>query len=157
MKIGVVYGNPETTTGGVALKFYASVRLEVRRGSAIREGNTVLGNETTIKVVKNKVAPPFREAKVDIIYGQGSEHANELFNLAVSENMIDRKGAWYAYMTPDNSEVSLGQGKANGVEFLKENPELMLEIENMAKTKFGLPLLEVKKEEKEDTSDGQIQ
>jgi len=152
MKIGVVYGNPETTTGGVALKFYASVRLEVRRGSAIREGNTVLGNETTIKVVKNKVAPPFREAKVDIIYGQGIEHANELFNLAVSENMIERKGAWYAYIAADGNEVSLGQGKANGVEFMKENPELMLEMENRLRTKFNLPLLEVKKEEKDEDS-----
>jgi recombination protein RecA len=111
-----------------------------------------LGNETTIKVVKNKVAPPFREAKVDIIYGQGIEHANELFNLALSENMIERKGAWYAYIASDGNEVSLGQGKANGVEFMKENPELMLEMENRLRTKFNLPLLEVKKEEKDEDS-----
>ncbi|HOI63250.1 MAG TPA: recombinase RecA [Mesotoga sp.] len=150
MKIGVVYGNPETTTGGVALKFYSSVRLEVRKGSAIREGTNVLGNETTIKVVKNKVAPPFREAKVDIIYGQGIEHANELFNLAADANIIERKGAWYNYITPDNAEVSIGQGKANGVEYLKNNPEVMFEIENRLRTTNNLPLLERQKEEKEE-------
>jgi len=150
MKIGVVYGNPETTTGGVALKFYSSVRLEVRKGSAIREGTNVLGNETTIKVVKNKVAPPFREAKVDIIYGQGIEHANELFNLAADANIIERKGAWYNYITPDNAEVSIVQGKANGVEYLKNNPEVMFEIENRLRTTNNLPLLERQKEEKEE-------
>lgn len=142
MKIGVIYGNPETTTGGVALKFYSSVRLEIRRGSAIREGSNTLGNETTIKVVKNKVAPPFKEAKVDIIYGQGIEHSNEIFNLAVGANIIERKGAWYTYVAPDGSEVSLGQGKANGVEYLKSNPEIQTEIENRLRTANGLPLIE---------------
>ena len=150
MKIGVVYGNPETTTGGVALKFYSSVRLEVRKGSAIREGTNVLGNETIIKVVKNKVAPPFKEAKVDIIYGQGIEHANELFNLAAEANIIERKGAWYNYITPDGAEVSIGQGKANGVEYLKSNPDVMFEIENRLRAANNLPLLERQKEEKEE-------
>ncbi|MDI9375758.1 MAG: DNA recombination/repair protein RecA, partial [Thermotogota bacterium] len=113
-------------------------------------GTNVLGNETTIKVVKNKVAPPFREAKVDIIYGQGIEHANELFNLAADANIIERKGAWYNYITPDNAEVSIGQGKANGVEYLKNNPEVMFEIENRLRTTNNLPLLERQKEEKEE-------
>jgi recombination protein RecA len=149
MKIGVVYGNPETTTGGVALKFYSSVRLEVRKGSAIREGNNVMGNETTIKVVKNKVAPPFKEAKVDIIYGLGIEHSNELFNLALSANIIERKGAWYTYITPDGSEISLGQGKNNGVEYLKSNPDVMLELENRLRIANNLPPIEKVKEEGE--------
>lgn len=149
MKIGVVYGNPETTTGGVALKFYSSIRLEVRKGSAIREGNNVMGNETTIKVVKNKVAPPFKEAKVDIIYGLGIEHSNELFNLALSANIIERKGAWYTYITPDGSEISLGQGKNNGVEYLKNNPDVMLELENRLRVANNLPPIEKIKEEGE--------
>ncbi|AKI96959.1 recombinase RecA [Kosmotoga pacifica] len=145
MKIGVVYGNPETTTGGVALKFYSSIRLEVRKSSAIREGNEIIGNEVTIKVVKNKVAPPFKDTRVDLIYGRGIAHDNELFNLAVKEGMIERKGAWYTYISKDGKEISLGQGKSNGVEFLNSNPQLMLEIENRIREKYGLPLVEAKK------------
>lgn len=148
MKIGVVYGNPETTTGGVALKFYSSIRLEVRRSSAIREGSEIIGNETTIKVVKNKVAPPFREAKVDMIYGRGIARDNEIFNLAVQSNMIDRKGAWYSYSSPDGTEISLGQGKANSVEFLKNNPDTLLEIENRIRIDNNLSPVEVPKKQK---------
>ncbi|MBO8165664.1 MAG: recombinase RecA [Thermotogae bacterium] len=148
MKIGVVYGNPETTTGGVALKFYSSVRLEVRRSSALREGNEVIGNEITIKVVKNKVAPPFKDTRVDLIYGKGIDHNNELFNLGVKEGMIERKGAWYTYISEDGKEISLGQGKNNGVEFLSSNPQLLLEIENRIRTKYGLTLIKPKEESK---------
>lgn len=150
MKIGVVYGNPETTTGGVALKFYSSIRLEVRRSSAIREGSEIIGNETTIKVVKNKVAPPFREARVDMIYGKGIARDNEIFNLAVQADMIDRKGAWYSYRSPDGKEVSLGQGKANSVEFLKNSPDTLLEIENRIRLENNLKPVEPSKKKAED-------
>lgn len=147
MKIGVVYGNPETTTGGVALKFYSSIRLEIRRGAAIREGNNVIGNETYIKVVKNKVAPPFKDAKVDLIYGRGIVRENELFELAVKEGFIERKGAWYTYISQDGKEISLGQGKSNGINFLTANPEILLEIENRIREKYNLPKAKEKSEE----------
>ncbi|HQP59044.1 MAG TPA: recombinase RecA, partial [Petrotogaceae bacterium] len=123
MKIGVMYGNPETTTGGVALKFYSSVRIEVRKGNQIREGKEAIGNETNIKVVKNKMAPPFREAPVDMVYGRGITRENDLFNLALEANIIQRKGAWFSYFDENNNEVSLGQGKPNSVAYMVDNPD----------------------------------
>lgn len=138
MKIGVMYGNPETTTGGVALKFYSSLRIEVRRGSQIREGKEAIGNETKLKVVKNKVAPPFKEAQVDMIYGEGIAKQNDIFNLAVEEGFIQRKGAWFSYVNEDEEEVSLGQGKINSLEYLKEHPELLDYFEYQIRKKKDL-------------------
>lgn len=119
MKIGVMFGNPETTTGGNALKFYASVRLDIRRTGAIKEGEEVVGNETRIKVVKNKIAAPFKEANTQIIYGQGFNREGELIDLGVKHKMVEKSGAWYSY----NGD-KIGQGKANACKYLKENPEI---------------------------------
>jgi recombination protein RecA len=124
MKIGVMFGNPETTTGGNALKFYASVRLDIRRIGAIKRGEEVVGNETRVKVVKNKVAPPFRQAQFDILYGEGISRESEVIDLGVEHNVIDKTGAWYAY----NGE-RIGQGKDNVRNFLKEHPEKSAAIE----------------------------
>ena len=124
MKIGVMFGNPETTTGGNALKFYASVRLDIRRIGAIKRGDEVVGSETRVKVVKNKVSPPFREAIFDILYGEGISREGEIIELGVEHKIIDKAGAWYAY----NGE-KIGQGKDNVREFLKSRPELAREIE----------------------------
>ena len=124
MKIGVMFGNPETTTGGNALKFYASVRLDIRRIGAIKRGDEVVGSETRVKVVKNKVAPPFREAIFDILYGEGISREGEIIELGVEHKIIDKAGAWYAY----NGE-KIGQGKDNVREFLKTRPEMAKEIE----------------------------
>lgn len=125
MKIGVMFGNPETTTGGNALKFYASVRLDIRRTGAIKKGEEIIGSETRVKVVKNKVAPPFREAHFEILYGQGISHEGEIIELGAQLNIIDKSGAWYSY----NGE-KIGQGKDNVRQFLKENPTIAQEIEN---------------------------
>lgn len=119
MKIGVMFGNPETTTGGNALKFYASVRLDIRRTGAIKEGEEVVGNETRIKVVKNKIAAPFKEANTQIMYGQGFNREGELIDLGVKHKMVEKSGAWYSY----NGD-KIGQGKANACKYLKENPEI---------------------------------
>ena len=124
MKIGVMFGNPETTTGGNALKFYASVRLDIRRIGAIKRGDEVVGSETRVKVVKNKVAPPFREAIFDILYGEGISREGEIIELGVEHKIVDKAGAWYAY----NGE-KIGQGKDNVREFLKTRPEMAKEIE----------------------------
>jgi len=124
MKIGVMFGNPETTTGGNALKFYASVRLDIRRIGAIKKGDEIVGNETRVKVVKNKVAPPFKQAEFDIVYGSGISRQGEIITLGVQEGLIDKAGAWYSY----NGE-RIGQGKDNVREFLKQNPEMANEIE----------------------------
>ena len=123
-KVGVMFGNPETTTGGRALKFYASVRLEVRKGEAIKDGTNVLGNRTNLKVVKNKVAPPFKTAEVEIIYGQGISKLGEIVDLAVNANIINKAGAWFSY-----NGNKIGQGRENAKEFLKANPEICSEIE----------------------------
>lgn len=123
-KVGIMFGNPETTTGGRALKFYASVRLEIRKGEAIKDGAAILGNRTNIKVVKNKVAPPFKTAEVEIIYGQGISKLGEIVDLAVNANIINKAGAWFSY-----NGAKIGQGRENAKEFLKNNPELMAEIE----------------------------
>ncbi|MBE2896066.1 recombinase RecA [Pasteurellaceae bacterium HPA106] len=124
MKIGVMFGNPETTTGGNALKFYASVRLDIRRTGAVKEGDNVIGNETRVKVVKNKVAAPFRQAEFQIMYGEGISREGELLELAVQHKIAKKAGAWYSY----NNE-KIGQGKANSIKFLKENPAIAQEIE----------------------------
>jgi recombination protein RecA len=124
MKIGVMFGNPETTTGGNALKFYSSVRLDIRRTGALKNGEEVIGNATRVKVVKNKVAPPFREAEFEIIYGEGISHEGEIIDLAVSQNLVEKSGSWYAY----NGE-RIGQGKDNARNYLKEHPATSAELE----------------------------
>ena len=139
MKIGVMFGNPETTTGGNALKFYSSVRMEIRRIGAIKKNDEVVGNETRVKVVKNKVAPPFKEAIFDILYGRGISREGEIINLGVSHGIIEKTGAWYGY----NGE-RIGQGKDNVREYLRGNPEVSLEIERAVKSK-ALPQAETAK------------
>lgn len=124
MKIGVMFGNPETTTGGNALKFYASVRMDIRRISQIKQGDSVIGNRTRVKVVKNKIAPPFREAEFDIMYNQGISTAGDVLDLAANRDIVEKSGAWYAY----NGE-KIGQGREAAKEFLKENPKLLQEID----------------------------
>ena len=124
MKIGVMFGNPETTTGGNALKFYSSVRLDIRRTGALKNGEEVIGNATRVKVVKNKVAPPFREAEFEIIYGEGISHEGEIIDLAVSQNLVEKSGSWYAY----NGE-RIGQGKDNARNYLKDHPDTSAELE----------------------------
>ena len=136
MKIGVMFGSPETTTGGNALKFYASVRLDIRRIGSIKRGEEVVGNETRVKVVKNKVAPPFKEAEFDILYGEGTSREGEIIDLGVAAKIVDKSGAWYAY----NGE-KIGQGKDNSREFLRENPDIAFEIENKVREALGVPLL----------------
>jgi len=133
MKIGVMFGNPETTTGGNALKFYASVRLDIRRTGSIKKGDEVIGSETRVKVVKNKVAPPFRQAEFDILYGEGISREGEVIELGVNNHFVEKSGAWYAY----NGE-RIGQGKDNVREYLREHPELALEIENKIRTAVGV-------------------
>jgi recombination protein RecA len=136
MKIGVMFGNPETTTGGNALKFYASVRLDIRRTGSIKKGEEVIGNETKVKVVKNKVSPPFKTAEFDILYGEGISREGEIIDMGVNAKILEKSGAWYAY----NGE-KIGQGKDNAREFLRENAELALEIENKVRESMGIPLL----------------
>jgi recombination protein RecA len=136
MKIGVMFGSPETTTGGNALKFYASVRLDIRRIGSIKKGEEIVGNETRVKVVKNKVAPPFKEAEFDILYGEGVSREGEIIDLGVAAKIVDKSGAWYSYQGE-----KIGQGKDNSREFLRENPELAREIENKVRESLGVPLL----------------
>ncbi len=131
-KVGVMFGNPETTPGGRALKFYASVRLDIRRGEQIKQGDQIIGNRTNIKVVKNKVAPPFKSAQVDIMYGEGISREGEIVDIASEISIIDKSGAWYSY----NGE-KIGQGKENTKLYLKENKELKEEIENKIREHYG--------------------
>jgi recombination protein RecA len=133
MKIGVMFGNPETTTGGNALKFYASQRLDIRRIGAIKQGDKVMGNRTRVKVVKNKMAPPFREVEFDIMYGDGISSEGSLVDLGVDENIIEKSGAWYSF---DGTRI--GQGRENVKDFLKENKDMAAEIEKRLREKFGL-------------------
>jgi recombination protein RecA len=137
MKIGVVFGNPETTTGGNALKFYASIRLDIRRSNSIKEGQEVLGNRTKVRVVKNKMAPPFREAEFDIMYGEGISRTGDLLDMGVTEGIIDKSGAWYSY-----EGERIGQGRENAKKFLNDNPELFDTIYLKVKTKMGIPVTE---------------
>jgi recombination protein RecA len=136
MKIGVMFGSPETTTGGNALKFYASVRLDIRRIGSIKKGDDVIGNETKVKVVKNKVSPPFKTAEFDILYGEGISREGEIIDLGVVAKIVEKSGSWYAY----NGE-KIGQGKDNAREFLRENPDLAREIENKIRESLGVALL----------------
>lgn len=136
MKIGVMFGSPETTTGGNALKFYASVRLDIRRIGSIKKGDEVVGNETKVKVVKNKVAPPFREAFFDILYGAGISRQGEIIDLGVDAKIVEKAGAWYSY-----KGEKIGQGKDNAREFLRENPDIAFEIENRVREQLGVTLL----------------
>ncbi|AIO68336.1 protein RecA [Burkholderia oklahomensis] len=133
MKIGVMFGNPETTTGGNALKFYSSVRLDIRRIGSIKKNDEVIGNETRVKVVKNKVSPPFREAIFDILYGEGISRQGEIVDLGVQAKIVDKAGAWYSY-----SGEKIGQGKDNAREFLRENSEIAREIENRIRESLGV-------------------
>ena len=138
MKIGVMFGSPETTTGGNALKFYASVRLDIRRTGSIKKGEEVIGSETRVKVVKNKVSPPFKTAEFDILYGEGISREGEIIDMGVLAQVVDKSGAWYAY-----KGEKIGQGKDNAREFLRENPEVAVEIENRIREFMGIPPLEV--------------
>ena len=133
-KIGVMFGNPETTTGGNALKFYASVRLDIRRIGSIKKGDEVVGNETRVKVVKNKVAPPFREAIFDILYGEGTSREGEIVELGVIHKLVEKSGSWYSY-----SGEKIGQGKDNAREFLKANPQIAQEIEAKIRAAVNVP------------------
>ena len=131
LKIGVMFGNPETTTGGNALKFYSSVRLDIRRIGAIKNGEEVIGNQTRVKVVKNKVAPPFREAEFEIMYGQGISREGEIIELGVAHNFIEKSGSWYAY-----KGERIGQGKENAREFLKTHPDIARDVEAQIRAKL---------------------
>ena len=146
-KVGVMFGNPETTPGGRALKFYSSVRLEVRRAEQLKQGQDIVGNRTKIKVVKNKVAPPFRVAEVDIMYGQGISKEGELIDLGVENDIVDKSGAWYSY----NGD-RMGQGKENVKNYLKENPQIKEEIDRKLREKLGIFDGDVDENENEDDS-----
>jgi len=137
MKIGVMFGSPETTTGGNALKFYASVRLDIRRTGTIKKGDDAIGNETKVKVVKNKVAPPFKTAEFDILFGEGISREGEVIDMGVTAKIVDKSGAWYAYQGE-----KIGQGRDNAREFLRENPALAREIENKVRESLGIRVLE---------------
>jgi recombination protein RecA len=137
MKIGVMFGSPETTTGGNALKFYASVRLDIRRTGTIKKGDDAIGNETKVKVVKNKVAPPFKTAEFDILFGEGISREGEVIDMGVTAKIVDKSGAWYAYQGE-----KIGQGRDNAREFLRENPTLAREIENKVRESLGIRVLE---------------
>ena len=135
MKIGVMFGNPETTTGGNALKFYSSIRIDIRKTTQIKEGQDVIGNLTKVKVVKNKVAPPFKSAEFDIVYGEGISKTGDLLDLGVAQGLVDKSGAWYSYQ-----DERIGQGRENAKKFLKEHPEMMAEIERKLRLALGMPV-----------------
>ena len=143
-KVGVMFGNPETTPGGRALKFYSSIRLDIRRAEQIKDGDKIVGNRTNIKVVKNKVAPPFKTASVDIMYGSGISHEGELVDLASDIDIIEKSGAWYSY----NGE-KIGQGKENAKAYLKNNPEFAKQIEEQIREHYNFNDVKDKKKEKE--------
>ena len=143
MKIGVMFGNPETTTGGNALKFYSSVRLDIRRTGAIKKGDEILGNETRVKVVKNKVAPPFKQAEFDILYGEGCSRESEIITLGTKEGLLDKAGAWYSY-----HGERIGQGKENVRQYLKDNPKRANELETMIRARLLTPSESVESEQK---------
>ncbi|MBI5557580.1 MAG: recombinase RecA [Deltaproteobacteria bacterium] len=135
MKIGVMFGNPETTTGGTALKFYSSMRFDIRKLTPIKDGQDIIGNRTKVKIVKNKVAPPFKTAEFDIVYGEGISKSGDLLDLASEQNIIEKSGAWYSY-----ANERIGQGRENAKEYLKEHPEMMAEIDRKVRMGFGLPI-----------------
>ena len=137
MKIGVMFGNPETTTGGNALKFYSSIRLDIRKVSSIKEGQDTIGNRAKVKVVKNKVAPPFKSSEFDIIFGEGVSKVGDILDLAVEQGFVDKSGAWYSF-----KDERIGQGRENAKKFLTEHPEMCLEIENTVRLAYGMPAVE---------------
>ncbi|MCM0648568.1 recombinase RecA [Clostridium swellfunianum] len=137
-KVGVMFGSPETTPGGRALKFYSSVRLDVRKIDSIKQGDEVVGNRTRVKVIKNKVAPPFRQAEFDIMYGEGISRQGNVLDVGVREEIVQKSGAWFSY-----NDTRLGQGRENSKQFLKENTDVLLEIENKIRGKYELPLAQV--------------
>ena len=139
-KIGVMFGSPETTTGGRALKFYASVRMDIRRIDSIKQGDAIIGNRTRIKITKNKVAPPFRQAEFDIMYNEGISRNGNIVDVGVKEEIVQKSGAWFSY-----GDIRLGQGRENSKIYLKENPEVALDIENQIRAKYSLPLAELAK------------
>ncbi len=147
-KVGVMYGNPETTTGGRALKFYASIRLDVRRVESLKQGGEVIGNRVRVKVVKNKIAPPFKEAEFDIMFGEGISREGDVLDLAASLNLINKSGAWYAY-----EGNKIGQGRENAKLYLKEHPELMEELDRKVREQYGLTGSAVPEEESEELSE----
>ena len=144
-KVGVMFGNPETTPGGKALKYYSSIRLDIRRGEQLKQGSEVIGNATKIKVVKNKVAPPFKTAVVDIMYGSGISHEGELVDLAVEAEIIEKSGAWYSY-----NGNKIGQGKENAKLYLKNNPNILMEIEDKVREVYDISLKKDKKQAKKE-------
>ena len=148
-KIGVMFGNPETTTGGRALKFYASVRLDVRRTEALKQGGEVIGNHTKVKVVKNKIAPPFKEAEFDIMFGQGISTIGDILDLAANCGIVNKSGAWYAY-----NYAKIGQGRENAKQYLKENRQICDEIERKVRAYYGLPVPEEDKAKSAGTDAG---
>jgi len=147
-KIGVMFGSPETTTGGRALKFYASIRLDIRRIASLKEGEVVIGSRAKVKVVKNKVAPPFREAEFDILYGEGISKEGDLLDLAVEQKVVEKSGAWYAI-----DGERMGQGRENARQFLKDNPDIRNEVDTRIRKGLGLPVLEAVAERKDKTAD----
>ncbi|MDD4844037.1 MAG: recombinase RecA [Anaerotignum sp.] len=153
-KIGVTYGNPETTTGGRALKFYSSVRIDIRKSDVLKQGTELVGNRVKAKIAKNKVAPPFKVAEFDIVYGQGISKEGDILDLAAEVNIINKSGSWYSY-----KETRIGQGRENAKQFLKEHTDVSLEVENTVREHYGLPVLkEIKaqaKKETQETSDTQ--
>lgn len=148
MKIGVVFGNPETTSGGRALKFYTSLRLEIRRVTSIKDGSDVLGNRTRVKVVKNKVAPPFKKTEFDIMYGKGISYTGDVLDLAVTLDIVDKSGSWYSY-----EKERIGQGRENTKTFLDENKDILNEIANEVQSALGLEVSEKKKKNRDDTKE----
>lgn len=148
-KIGVTYGNPETTTGGRALKFYASVRIDIRKADVLKQGTELVGNRVKVKVAKNKVAPPFKTAEFDIVYGQGISKEGDILDLAAEVSIINKSGSWYSY-----KETRIGQGRENAKQFLKEHPDICTEVENAVRVEYGLPALtEVKNPEKQESQE----
>lgn len=137
-KVGIMFGNPETTPGGRALKFYASVRLDVRKIDVIKQGEDILGNRTKVKVVKNKVAPPFKQAEFDIMYGKGISREGNILDVAVNNDIVQKSGAWFSY-----NDQKLGQGRENAKAFLRENPSILNEIDNKIRTKYNLPISQI--------------
>ncbi|WP_368487630.1 recombinase RecA [Clostridium sp. BJN0013] len=134
-KVGIMFGNPEVTPGGRALKFYSSVRMDVRRVDSIKQGDTMVGNRTKVKVIKNKVAPPFKQAEFDIMYNQGISREGNVLDVGVREDFVQKSGAWFSY-----KEIRLGQGRENAKQFLRENPDILFEIENKIREKYNLPI-----------------
>ncbi|MDQ0148967.1 recombinase RecA [Eubacterium multiforme] len=145
-KVGVMFGNPETTPGGRALKFYASVRMDVRRIDSIKQGENIVGNRTRVKIIKNKVAPPFRQAEFDIMYNEGISREGNIIDVGVKEEIVQKSGAWFSY-----GDIRLGQGRENAKGYLKENPEVALDIENQIRAKHNLPLAKAVEQPKEET------